>query len=91
MMIRKEMAPIVKKALREYMLEERTRLELTQEEMSASLAMSPRSYADIERGVSCCGTLTTLMLLMSMEEPETFLEELRERVERCVDEDTMYV
>ena len=35
----------------------------TQEEMAALLEMSPRAYADLESGRSCCSTVTLLLFL----------------------------
>lgn len=61
----------------------RAELEISQEEMAAKLYMSRRSYADLESGVSCCGTLTlTVFLTEICEDPERFLEEVRERMRR---------
>ena len=48
--------------------------------------MSVRSYIDIESGVSMCGTLTALLLLMDQEDPSAILSELREELRALYDD-----
>ncbi len=68
---------ILKQNLRELVLRERERLGYTQKQMAEMLAMSERSYADIEIGVSKCGTLTVMLLLMSLPDTTDFLQKMR--------------
>ncbi len=82
--MRQQIETVVKKKLRELVIKERHRQDMVQEEMAGALVMSPRSYADIERGAGSCGMLTVLLLLMSMEDPESFLEDLRQEIETTV-------
>ena len=42
----------------------RISLELTQDKMAESLMIDVRSYADIDRGISMCGTLTFVLFLL---------------------------
>ena len=67
------MEEILKKELRYLALSERNRRGYTQEQMSEILMMSRRSYADIESGISSCGTLTTILLVLHTSDPNAFL------------------
>ena len=42
----------------------RVALDLTQDKMAESLMIDVRSYADIDRGISMCGTLTFVLFLL---------------------------
>lgn len=51
---------------------------LTQAEMAEALLIDVRSYADIDRGVSLCGTLTlVLFLIYFCPEPAHLLGDIR--------------
>ena len=43
--------------------------------------MSERSYSDIESGVSACGALTIVLLLISIPDSEDFLQIIRQEFE----------
>ena len=75
--MRNELEAILKNDLRTLSLRTRARLRLTQEQMAEHLCMSPRSYIDIESGLSMCGTLTVVLLLMDQDDPASVLAELR--------------
>lgn len=63
----------------------RAELEITQQEMAAKLYLSGRSYADLESGASCCGTVTLVVFLTQLcEDPDRFLQEVREAVQEEV-------
>ncbi len=85
--MRKDMEAIVKRKLREYVIAERYRRGLVQERMASAFLMSPRSYADIERGKGSCGVLSTLLFLMSLEDPAPFLQQLRGEMEKLLGKD----
>ena len=57
-------------ALKEYLMvflkSFRKELGLSQEEMAEKLKLTPRSYSDLERGVSCLSTVTILLLFSLM-------------------------
>ena len=75
--MRQEKYKIIKTAFRALALKTRERPLLTQKEMADRLDMCERSYFDIEAGNTKCGTLTVLLLLMELEDPLTFLLELK--------------
>ena len=55
---------------------------LTQAEMAEELLIDVRSYADIDRGISLCGTLTlVLFLIYFCPEPSYVLREIRSAFE----------
>lgn len=58
--------PELKVYLRNILLLTRQKLRLTQPEMAALLYMSPRSYCDLERGVSGFSAVTLVLLLNSI-------------------------
>ena len=74
--MRAEMEPVLKEALRTLALKTRDRMGLTQKKMAEVLEMNETSYSDIEGGVSMCGTLTTVLLLMNQSDPTAFLGEV---------------
>jgi transcriptional regulator with XRE-family HTH domain len=75
--MRNEMQAILKAEMRIVAINEREHDDITQEQMAELLFMNPRSYSDIECGVTACGALTTVLLLMRMQDPEEFLQDLR--------------
>ena len=75
--MRNEMQAILKAEMRIVAINEREHDDITQEQMAELLFMNPRSYSDIECGVTACGALTTVLLLMRMQDSEEFLQDLR--------------
>ncbi len=75
--MREDMEATLKKELRAAAISERQRLGITQEKMAENLFMSTRSYSDIECGITLCGSLTTVLLLIQMPDPNKFLRDLR--------------
>lgn len=45
--------------------------------------MSERSYEDIERGKTGCGVLTAVLLLMEIDNPIDFINNLKVQLERA--------
>ncbi len=58
--------PELKVYMRDVLLTTRQNLGLTQEQMSAKLYMSPRSYCDLERGVTGFSAVSLVFLLVSI-------------------------
>ena len=81
--MRNEMEAVLKEMFRELALKTRYERGLTQNEMSKALVMSERSYEDIERGQSGCGTLTIVLLLMKIDNPTFFLDDLKIKLEKA--------
>lgn len=53
-------------------------LDITQEEMAHRLALSSRSYVDLDHGKTSCSAVTlALFLVYVCNDPTAFLEELR--------------
>lgn len=80
--MRNEFEKIIKDTFRILALQTRDAHHLTQERMAEALVMVPRSYTDIESGVSMCGTLTALLLLMDQENPSIVLNDLKKKFEK---------
>ena len=80
--MRSDFEKILKKELRDVVLKTRSRLNLTQEEMSELLSMSKNSYFDIESGEHMCGTLTTVLLLLEQDDPNTILKKIQREFEQ---------
>lgn len=57
----------VKEYLRGFLKAFRKELNISQEAMSERLKLTPRSYSDLERGVSCLSTITLLLLFDQMQ------------------------
>ena len=83
--MRNEMEMVLKQKFRNLALKIRCEQGLTQSEMSKALVMSERSYEDIERGQSGCGTLTIVLLLMKVDNPIIVLDDLRMELEKAYD------
>ena len=81
--MRTEMEAIMKEAFRELALRMRYDRGLTQQKMAEDLAMSTRSYEDIECGNNACGALTVCLLLMQCEDANKFLEDLQKQFEKA--------
>ena len=70
----------LKKTLCTWLGTTRLSLELTQDRMAEILLIDVRSYADIDRGISMCSTLTFVLFLVYLcPEPVTLLKEIRAR------------
>lgn len=80
--MRSDFEKILKKELRDVVLKTRSRLNLTQEEMSELLSMSKNSYFDIEAGEHMCETLTTVLLLLEQDDPNTILKKIQREFEQ---------
>ncbi len=78
--MRNEMEKLLKEELRTLAIRTRERLHLTQREMAIRLEMSESSYSDIETGLSMCGTLTTVLLLSELDDPYTYLQQAKEKL-----------
>ena len=83
--MRSDFEKILKKELRDVVLKTRSRLNLTQEEMSELLSMSKNSYFDIEAGEHMCGTLTTVLLLLEQDDPNTILKRIEKQFDKLID------
>ena len=69
---------VLKRILCQWIGTTRVSCDMTQTEMAEELLIDVRSYADIDRGVSLCGTLTlVLFLVYSCKEPTALLSEIR--------------
>ena len=89
--MRNEMENLLKNELRLLAIRTRNRLDLTQRKMADRLVMSESSYSDIETGVSMCGTLTTVLLLSEQEDPDAYLQYLREKFQKQYDEEMQLI
>lgn len=63
--MREEKERVLKAEFRVLALKTRDRLGLTQREMAERLSMSENPYSYIETGAYMCGTLPTVLLLIS--------------------------
>lgn len=81
--MRNEMEAVLKEAFKELALKTRYERGLTQNKMSRALVMSERSYEDIERGKTGCGALTVILLLMEIDNPIYFLNDLRNKLQKA--------
>lgn len=80
--MRKEYEKVLKEFFHKKVFHRRDELAISQEEMAYRLAMSGRSYVDLEHGKSCCGALTlALFLIYICADPMNFLEGLRNAFE----------
>lgn len=65
----------------------RAEMGISQEDMAHILAMSWRSYNDLDQGKTCCCALTlSLYLIYVCEDPIRFLEDLRHEFEVAITE-----
>ncbi len=79
--MREELEAILKVELQKLILEQRKELNYTQMKMADSLHMATRSFADIESGKSMCGALTTVLLLIKVQDVEGFLQYINSKFE----------
>ncbi len=89
--MRDKIEMLVKATICDFAIIKRGELELSQEKMASALVMTPRSYADIERGENSCGMLTTVLLLMSMDDPTEFLQSLKVEIEEMITEEVILI
>lgn len=61
--MKKQLLRSIKAYLRTALLQSRTALGISQEEMARHLLMSSRAYASLESGKSCCSLITVLLFL----------------------------
>lgn len=81
--MRNEMETVIKEKFRILALKTRYERGFTQNEMSRLLVMSERSYEDLESGRSGCSALTTILLLMEVDNPIDFLNDLRKQLKEA--------
>lgn len=80
--MREELQSVLKSRFRSALIRVRNTKRITQEEMAALLEISPRAYADLESGRSCCSAATLLMFLrLFCPSDHPFLAELFAAVE----------
>lgn len=80
--MREELQSVLKSRFRSALIRVRNTKRITQEEMAALLEISPRAYADLESGRSCCSAATLLMFLhLFCPGDQPFLAELFAAVE----------
>ncbi len=89
--MRDKVEQILKQELRFLALKTRNHLELTQKQMSELLFMNEKSYSYIETGVYMCGTLTCIILIMMQEDPNDFLQNLKQKIDKVYDEEKQVV
>ena len=90
--MRRELNKALKEEFRELAIRERERRKFTQKQMAEFLAMSERSYADIESGASACSALTVVMLLVSVSDAEKILMKIKMEFDLiCLDVGDVYV
>ncbi len=71
---------VVKQLLRDTLKSVRKEFNISQELMSEKLKVTPRSYSDLERGVSCLSA-TTLLFLFSVMSDERVIAVVKRFVE----------
>ena len=89
--MRKEKETVLKESLRSLALKTRDHLDLTQRDMAEKLSMSETAYSDIETGAYMCGTLTTVLLLIEQDDPQKFLNEMKEKFEELYEKEMKIV
>lgn len=81
--MRKRYTNVLKKRFHDHLIHSREALGITQEEMAHRLAMSSRTYVDLDHGKNCCSALTlTLYLIYICRDPLAFLDEVRCAIEK---------
>ena len=73
----------LKAFLRELVLRLRQDKGLTQAKMAEALVMSERAYEYIENGDTSCGVLTTILVVLEMDDRDTLLDDLRIRLTKA--------
>ena len=82
--MRKQLRKILKEHFSDSVLHKRDELGITQEQMASLLSMECRSYADLESGKRCCGTLTLIIYVFFVCNDRVFLDELHRALEEEV-------
>ena len=76
--MKEDLRVALKKTLCNWIGTTRISLNMTQDKMAEALLIDVRSYADIDRGVSLCGTLTLAIFLVYLcPEPASLLREIQ--------------
>ena len=76
--MRKQYKQVLRVYFRDKVFRARVELDISQEEMAHRLALSCRSFVDLEHGESCCSAVILALFLMYFcQELLVFLEELR--------------
>ena len=81
--MRKNVHLVIKTYVREHIISTRRKNKWTKEGMSEKLSMDARSYADIEKGISACGTVTLILyMVFVLDENEQILllRDLRKQI-----------
>ena len=81
--MRTEMEAELKEFLRDFILRLRQDKGLTQAKMAEALVMSERAYEYIENGDTSCGVLTTILVVLEMDDRDSLLGDLRIRLTRA--------
>ncbi len=74
--MRENLENLLKQELRALAITTRDKYNLTQREMSDKLFMTESSYSDIETSKYMCGTLTAILLLTTIDNPQEYLQYL---------------
>jgi len=85
--MRQTVERLLKEELHTLALHIRGRLHITQSRMAEKLIMTEHSYSDIETGENMCGTLTTVLLLAELEDPKTYLQEIKKKIDAILAEE----
>lgn len=82
--MRKQYTQIFKEFFHSKLIRSRDDLGISQEEMAERLEMAGRSYIDLDHGKSGCSAITLVLYLIYIcDEPQAFLDELKEAFENC--------
>ena len=81
--MRTEMESELKEFLRDFILRLRQDKGLTQAKMAEALVMSERAYEYLENGDTSCGVLTTILVVLEMNNRDMLLDDLRVRLTRA--------
>lgn len=82
--MRKQYTSIFKEFFYKKLIYSRNELGISQEEMAERLEMAVRSYIDLDHGKTGCSAVTLVLYLIYVcDEPQTFLDELKENFETC--------
>lgn len=82
--MRKQYESILRAVYRRNLLDYRSKLGISQEEMACRLSMACRSYVELEHGRNGCSALTLVLFLLRVcDKPFQFLEDLRRAFNDC--------
>ena len=80
--MRKQYTQILKDYFHSRLIGSRNDMGISQEQMAELLVMASRTYIDLDHGKSGCSALTLILYLLYVcDEPQVFLDELREAFE----------